>query len=766
VTSRDGNHDLGRQPSMRRLLAVRENPAPTVMSTGTQPLSGGIQPGEIAVAEAALRSIEYLGGNKAQWDVRVLFGNSRVMTVASVNSRSVASLDMQEVLTDSLKNLDSGKVALAKSSETGRITANLSLKKETVLTYLAPIFSNGSMCGLIVIGSRNPLETSTCDALRAIAAQSALLLEALQVAEGLRHSAAAFRALIQNASDIILIVHPNLTIIDLAPTASGMLEYHPDELLGMSIIDLIHPDDRNGAAESIQRQMSSSGTSAPVSWRLRRRDGSWIHVETIINNLLHDPGIGGIVLSARNVSERKALEESILHQVFHDELTGLPNRVAFMDLLDRALARRRNHSSSLAVLFIDLDRFKVVNDSLGHEAGNTLLVHVADRLRESVRGGDTVARLSGDEFVVLMDDIETEEPAIDVAERILYRLQQAIRIGSNEIFVSSSIGIAMDSSAAEDSGALSILRNADRAMYETKNRGRRGYTVFRPHMNAHAINRLQLETELRHAIGNSEFQIFYQPLIGLRSGQVDEVEALVRWTHPSRGLLLPDTFITLAEDTGLIEPIGQWVLEEACRQVYEWERERPGAPPLRLNVNLSVRQFQQSSLVRDVQRTLRSTNIDPHQLTLEITESVALNDAKAAVATMHELKKLGVRLAIDDFGTGYSALSYLKQFPVDALKVDRSFIEGLNYNHGDVAIVKAVIAFAKTMNLQVTAEGVETPDQLHQLRMLGCDLGQGYLFATPLPGIDLAMNSQYRARRLSLINPHEPSDITSSHRSA
>nr|MBA2453858.1 bifunctional diguanylate cyclase/phosphodiesterase [Chloroflexia bacterium] len=413
-----------------------------------------------------------------------------------------------------------------------------------------------------------------------------------------------------------------------------------------------------------------------------------------------------------------------------------------------------------------LDHFKVVNDSLGHDAGNQLLISVAARIQTVVRPSDTVARLSGDEFAVLIDCAGGVEPPVDVAQRILYALREPTHIDGYDVVASTSIGIAF--AAHDDLGetASDLLRNADLAMYEAKNRGRGNYAVFHPLMNARALHRLEMETELRYAVTNSEFQVYYQPLVQLRTGRVVEVEALVRWQHPSRGLLLPDTFISLAEETGLIEPIGQWVLEEACRQGQIWEKQRPGAPPLNLNVNLSVRQFQQPNLVTDIARVLKQTKIAPRQLTLEITESVALADAEAAVATMKELKGLGLQLAIDDFGTGYSALSYLKRFPVDTLKIDRSFIEGLNYDHGDVAIVRAVIAFAKTMNLSVTAEGVETPDQLRHLKALGCDRGQGYYFATPLPSVELSLDAHYGDGLVNLVSPPKLASITSIHRSA
>jgi diguanylate cyclase (GGDEF)-like protein/PAS domain S-box-containing protein len=743
----------GKQRLLRRLLATPPEPLAPRVSTGTRPLGGDVHPGVRMVAGSTLDAVSHLASAYSCWETHLLFGNHQHMTAAHGPSDSSGSLDVSAALAGSIQALSGGEVVPAGDTESRALITRLGMDRSVTVVYLVPLLVNGVLGGLIVIGVDSGLHPATLDGLRAIAGQSGMLMEALQLSEGLKQREAGYRALVQNASDILLVVHPNLTIIDLAPTASGLLGYQPEELIGERVTNFLHAHDLNSAIASIQEIAGSQGASPPLQWRLRRKDGAWIHVEVVGNNLLNNPGISGIVLSARDVSERKALEANILHQVMHDELTGLPNRTAFMKQLESALGSRRHDDSSLAVLFLDLDRFKVVNDSLGHEAGNQLLVQVARRLRESVRPEDTVARLSGDEFAVMIDHLSGPEPAIDIARKILYRLKEAIRIDTHEVFVSTSIGIAIESASGGQVTATTVLRNADLAMYEAKNGGRNGYTVYHPLLAARAVERLALETELRYAVNNNELQVFYQPLIDLQTGQVDEVEALVRWMHPSRGLLLPESFISLAEETGLIEPIGQWVLEEVCRQSRVWKQQRPDAPPLHLNVNLSVRQFQKTDLVRDVQRTLRSGGVDPRHLTLELTESVALEDAESAVATMHELKKLGIRLALDDFGTGYSALNYLKQFPVDALKIDRSFIEGLQFDHGDVAIVKAVIAFAKTLNLSVTAEGVETPDQLRHLQMLGCDRGQGFYFATPLPGMDLALDSQYGSPRLALIEP-------------
>ena len=743
----------GKRRLLRRLLTAPPEPYAPKIFTGTRPLGAGVHPGVRMVADSTLNAVSHLASTYACWDTHLLFGNNQHMTAVHGPTANSGSLDVGTTLAGSSRALSDGEIIVAGQTESRTLKTRLEMDPSATVVYLVPLLVNGVLGGLIVIGVDSGLHPATLDGLRAIAGQSGMLMEALQLTEALKQREAGYRALVQNASDILLVVHPNLTIIDLAPTASGLLGYQPEELIGQPVTAFLHPHDLNTAVASIQEIAGSQGASPPLQWRLRRKDGSWIHVEVVGNNLLNNPGISGIVLSARDVSERKALEANILHQVMHDELTGLPNRTAFMQQLESALGRGKHDDGSLAVLFLDLDRFKVVNDSLGHEAGNQLLVQVARRLRESVRPEDTVARLSGDEFAVMIDQISGPEPAIDIARKILYRLKEAIRIDSHEVFVSTSIGIAIESASGGQVTATTVLRNADLAMYEAKNGGRNGYTVYHPLLADRAVERLAMETELRYAGNNNEFQVFYQPLIDLRTGQVDEVEALVRWMHPTRGLLLPESFISLAEETGLIEPIGQWVLEEVCRQSRVWEQQRPAVPPLHLNVNLSVRQFQKRDLVRDVQRTLRSSGVDPRRLTLELTESVALEDAEGAVATMHELKKLGIRLALDDFGTGYSALNYLKQFPVDTLKIDRSFIEGLQFDHGDVAIVKAVIAFAKTLNLSVTAEGVETPDQLRHLRVLGCDRGQGFYFATPLPGMDLALDSQYGSPRPALMEP-------------
>jgi len=421
--------------------------------------------------------------------------------------------------------------------------------------------------------------------------------------------------------------------------------------------------------------------------------------------------------------------EQLTRQAFRDSLTGLPNRALFMDRLTHGLTRARRRHEHLAVLFLDLDRFKLVNDSLGHAVGDQLLVEVSHRLGRSLRPGDTVARLGGDEFGLLLEDVADAESAEAVAVRIEAELAKPLQFEGREIVITASIGIAL--SSARLGMPEEILRDADLAMYHAKATGKARHEVFDSSMSAPALDRMDLEMDLRSAISRHEFRLHYQPILRLDTGRITEVEALIRWQHAKRGLLQPDSFIGLTEETGLIVPIGRWVLTEACRQARVWQLEFPSTPPLVMSVNLSAKQFQHPHLVQEISQALTESGLDPASLKLEITESVVMHDAPATLAKLKELKRLGVRLAIDDFGTGYSSLGYLKRFPVDTLKIDRSFVRGLSKGGNDNAIVRAVVTVAKSLNMDVTAEGVETDEQRVELKALGCDRGQGYLFARP-----------------------------------
>jgi len=461
---------------------------------------------------------------------------------------------------------------------------------------------------------------------------------------------------------------------------------------------------------------------------LRRKDGTFVWVlenETLIDSP-EGPIIEGTLI---DITERKRAEEQVRHLAFHDTLTGMPNRLLFNDRLDMAVVQAHRSQQKLATLFLDLDRFKVINDSLGHSVGDELLRRIAERVSGCIREGDTVARLGGDEFTVLVPAISHEEDAAKIAQKILEVIRLPFFIDQRELFVTTSIGVALYPSDGVD--AETLLRNADTAMYRAKDQGRDNYQLYTPAMNSKALERLSLESRLRQALHNDELVLYYQPLIDLRSGQVRGAEALLRWRHPTLGLVPPADFISLAELSGLIVPIGHWVLRTACAQVRSWQQ--MGFPNLSVAVNLSSRQFQQTDLVHQVTDALERSQLPAGALDLEITESNAMQNAEISISTLGSLKDLGVSLSMDDFGTGYSSLNYLKRFPIDRIKIDQSFVRDVTQDPDDAAIAIAVIAMAHSMQLSVVAEGVETEEQLAFLRRNLCDEMQGFLFSPPVP---------------------------------
>jgi diguanylate cyclase (GGDEF)-like protein len=435
------------------------------------------------------------------------------------------------------------------------------------------------------------------------------------------------------------------------------------------------------------------------------------------------------------VRMRRQTEESLRYQTLRDSLTNLPNRSSFVNRMDRTLGQDARESRSIAVLLVDLDDFEEINHGLGHEAGDRLLAVVGERLEASMRPGGSVARLCGDEFAILLGGVTDKDSAASEAKRIGEVLRAPIKLDESEVLLSASIGVAVGDSDQDNPEGL--LRNADVAMHEAKRKGKARHKVFDPGADTTTSRRLVEEAEMRRAIKEEEFRIYYQPVIELKTGKVHGVEALVRWQHPTFGLIPPNEFIPLAEQTGLIESLGRWVLREACNQVRLWQRKYPSDPPLTLSVNVSARQFRQPNLAKEIFNTLEKTGLDPRHLKLEITESIMVHEVSATTA-LRELKGSGVKLAIDDFGTGYSNLSYVKRLPVDILKIDHSYISGLGRKPEDTAIVHATVAFAKALGLSLTAEGIENAEQLAQLRELGCELGQGYHFAKPLPGEEVS----------------------------
>ena len=558
------------------------------------------------------------------------------------------------------------------------------------------------------------------------------LTERERAEAALRASEARYRAVFESARIGMANADARGQLLHANQAYQTLLGYDEDELRARTIADITHPDD---VAESLRLHtelLAGRRNHYQLEKRYVRGDGTsvWAHLTVAA---VRDAGEQGCysVAMVEDITARKGLEERLAHQAFHDPLTGLPNRALFLDRLEHALTRAARHDEAIAVLFLDLDRFKVINDSLGHEVGDQLLIAAAARLQGCLRAEDTVARLGGDEFTILLETLDDSRDAVRVAQRITEALQAPVTIGEQELFVTTSIGIALSNGRHTSPSAL--LRDADTAMYRAKQAGKARCEVFDPSMNTAAVERLALETDLRRALERGEFELHYQPKVELATGRLAGLEALVRWRHPQRGLVSPAQFIPLAEETGLIVPLGRWVLAEACRQVRVWQAGVPTAPPLTLSVNLSAREFLQPDLVDEVARVLRDSRLAPGSLKLEITESVLMAEPLFSNGTLQALKRLGVQLVVDDFGTGYSSLGYLKGLPVDMLKIDRTFVAGLGQDAGDTAIVEAVITLARTLGLTVTAEGVERVEQLMQLRDLGCQLGQGYYFARPLP---------------------------------
>jgi diguanylate cyclase (GGDEF)-like protein/PAS domain S-box-containing protein len=547
----------------------------------------------------------------------------------------------------------------------------------------------------------------------------------------LRQREERFRSLVQNSIDVQLIVSADATITYESAAVERVLGYRAEDRIGRNALENLHPDDQSRAQQMMTDVARVPASQVATDVRVRHADGSWLVIEAVAKNLLHDPAVGGIVVNYRDITGRKALEDELKRQAFHDSLTGLANRALFADRLEHAIVRAERGPDGLAVLFLDLDDFKTVNDSLGHSEGDLLLVAVADRLRTSLRAGDTIARMGGDEFAILIEDPVNSETPMDVGRRMLAQLEPPFVHGGKELFVRASIGVA--TTRSRDHTADEVLRNADVAMYTAKTNGKNRLEVFEPGMHTAALTRLALKGDLERALERGEFTLVYQPIVRLAGGRLSGVEALLRWQHRDRGNVGPAEFIPVAEETGVILPLGRWVLEEACAQAATWNAISP--QPITMSVNVSGRQLQHPAFVAEVAAVLASTGLAPELLTLELTESVLMQDAEAATAVLVELKSLGVRLAIDDFGTGYSSLNYLRRFPIDELKIDRSFVASLDDGPTHSAVVLSILRLGETLQLETVAEGIEEASQLAALRGLGADLGQGYLFARPLDAV-------------------------------
>jgi diguanylate cyclase (GGDEF)-like protein/PAS domain S-box-containing protein len=675
--------------------------------------------------EAALALVD--DGSAGAAVVAVVDKQGGLVAAASQPDRSLAGTLLSDAISAAVRTrLADGSPFALQAADAPELVAALGFEPVPEVAVI-PFLLCRTLGGAIFLALSGRLPEESLSSLEAVGTQLGMAIERADLTDELheQRSEARFRSLVQSSWDVIAVTDVDSTVRYVSPSISRVLGYDASHLVGRALRGFVHPED-HASCEKARIETLAIGRPAVSECRIQHRDESWRYMELTTSNLLQDENVGGIVVNLRDVTDRRKLEEELRHQAFHDPLTSLANRALFQDRTGHALARANRQSEPVAVLFLDIDDFKMVNDSLGHAAGDELLCEVARRIVFCIRPSDTAARFGGDEFAVLLEDTPLDE-AERIADRVLHAMGQPVTVLEREMYISASIGIAVAGAGPAD--PVELLRDADVAMYAAKSAGKARYNVYEPSMHAAVLERVEVTADLQRALEREELVLHYQPIVDLATEEIVAVEALVRWQHPERGMVPPLEFIPIAEETGLIVPIGRWVLKRACQDLAGWRRRHPERP-LVVHVNVSANQM--NCVLEDTGRALAAAALAPEALVLEITESVMVHDTDVVVTCLQDLKALGVRLSLDDFGTGYSSLSYLRRLPIDLLKIDKSFVKGIAGDAEESSLGRAVVHIAKTLDLETAAEGIETAEELRVLRTLGCRLGQGFLFSRPV----------------------------------
>jgi diguanylate cyclase (GGDEF)-like protein/PAS domain S-box-containing protein len=607
--------------------------------------------------------------------------------------------------------------------------------------FIVPILAQGKLVGAIALLDASAASRPTRDSLEWLGTQVGLALESAALAESVlqTRSEARLSALVQHSTDVILVLAPDTAIEYASASTRQILGYEPAHFVGRRLVDCVAEADRPLVQPAVAGLLARAAeTSETIEVGIRHQDGRLLRTECSITNLLANAAVGGIVVNLRDITERKQFEAQLTYQAFHDPVTKLANRALFRDRVEQALIRRRHDDRLFAVLLLDLDDFKMINDSFGHAAGDQLLQTVSARIKSALRESDTVARLDGDEFAVLLDDIEHEARVSEIVEKLLDVIRAPTTMQGRDVAVRCSIGIAVGRCGGDTGGGTTVddlMRDADVAMYQAKAANGNGYRHFKPEMHERIVRQLALRADLKAAVEHEELTLAYQPIFDLSTGEIAGYEALLRWNHAVRGTISPATFIPVAEDSGLIIALGRWVLQHACDDAVSLEPTDARARTRTVSVNVSARQLQRAEIVDEVRDALQSSGLDPHRLVLEITESLMIDDIELAIERLGALRALGIRIAVDDFGKGYSSLTYLRRLPIDFLKIDKQFIDSVDADDKQGKLTAAIIGLTHLLGLACVAEGVERPAQEARLKKLGCDYAQGFLLARPMaPG--------------------------------